>query len=112
MKIPEYGDMCWNCAFYQHRIDPAGECHRTSPVTYHGDSESEFDELAGVWPTVDADDWCGEHRLAPMSRLRERDHIERVIQERSSSATTAARINFRAHVADRVIKFSDLTDDQ
>lgn len=34
-----------------------GECHRNPPAF---DPESDY---LGVWPTVEADDWCGEHHF-------------------------------------------------
>lgn len=61
MKIePAPAPSCGNCRFYQ-----PGACMRRPPVSvqFHdrdGDLCSSWQ-----WPSVRADDWCGEHEAAP-----------------------------------------------
>lgn len=52
---------CEQCRFWHHLVGLLGECRRHSPRA--------ADANIGVWPTTDADAWCGEfesrHRPAP-----------------------------------------------
>lgn len=62
--------MCVACQFYSPRKEATGECRRNPPHTH---TFTWFDDIChqGVWPTVDAVDWCGEFRrrddLRPVS---------------------------------------------
>lgn len=72
--------MCVACKFYEPLSQAnTGQCRRHPPTvcTY---THYEQLQYAGVWPNVDAGDWCGEFSLK--SNLRPKDlpdprHVEK-----------------------------------
>ncbi len=49
---------CGGCRWFDHAFGSTGYCHRypPRPLTF-GTEEEEW-----VWPTVETEDFCGEHR--------------------------------------------------
>jgi hypothetical protein len=93
MYIPEAGEACWNCAYYEHGMD-SGECRRNAPIAWLQRAEKEFEKRLAFWPNVDLTDWCGEMVDAPASRARQRDAREAGYQELRDAR--AARIKAEA----------------
>lgn len=49
-------DMCANCRFFDGD-NHANLCRRYPPTT-----DPKRDSILAVWPKVELDDWCGEHK--------------------------------------------------
>jgi len=80
MYIPEPGDTCWGCAYYEHSME-MGECRRSAPAGWLQRVDKECVERSAYWPQVHTTDWCGDFVDAPMARLRERDRREVIYEE-------------------------------
>jgi len=58
--MSEKQDGCWNCDFSfsvkQECGETIRECRRHAPHPLP-------DTICWIWPLIDDNDWCGEHRL-------------------------------------------------
>lgn len=65
---------CVSCRFFEAAGEDGGLCRRRAPVVIsrrlpEPSDQGYLDELDASFPSVNRDDWCGEHETANQARL-------------------------------------------
>lgn len=90
-------DTCSTCFYYRPDNDTVGHCRIHPPTLVMLSTEDDDDvEQPGVWPQVQAHDWCGEH-AAPAGEPVQRSRQPLVVAVAAVAGVVGGRVVHRIH---------------
>lgn len=61
--MPSEQPRCRTCPSWNRLTNDAGECRKSHPICHPEAAHYAgfANDMYGIWPQVNEDDWCGEH---------------------------------------------------